>query len=384
MDGRGNFVVGWVDYDVGTSDGVFARRFSRSGRALGDTFQVNSYTTADQDNPSMAIDDAGNFTVVWQSRDQDGSGSGIFAQRYDSSGMAQGGESQVNSANGGDQDDPSVSMDASGRFVVVWRGPDLYGAGNSEIFGQRYDSLGAKQGTEYSVNSYFTGDQSRPVISMAATGDVVVVWESNDQDGSGAGIFGQRYDSSGAKAGAEFRVNTYTSGDQTDPKVAMDAQRNFVVVWESDHPPGGQFGQFYDGAGATVGGEFHVTRAELLHKRTEIAADDASRFIMTFDGVHPSEDTIIKRLQRPPCVAAVPSLEVEPADGGSSLKLTWPNVYAANSYVVYEKTIPYGAFFTETGTAPSGPMGLTVPMPAGNRFYLVAARKASCGEGRKR
>jgi hypothetical protein len=353
-------------------------------------FQVNSYTTSNQNDPSMAMNDSGNLVVVWQSSGQDGSGYGIFGQRYDSSGAAQGGEFQINSATAGDQDDPSISMAASGEFVVVWRVPNQYGGGDSEIFGQRYDSLGAKQGVEFHVNSSITGDQSKPAVAMAASGDAIVVWESSDQDGSGAGIFGQRYDSSGARAGAEFRVNTYTSGDQIRPKVAMDAQGNFAVVWEGDKRPGGptgQFGQFYDGAGLTVGSEFHVSSLALAsyHNRTEIAADDASRFVVALDsGGIDGPDTYIKRLQRPPCVAAVPSLEVETADAGSSLKLTWPNVYAADSYVVYEKTIPYGAFFRETGTASDGTTGLTVPMPAGNKFYLVAARKASCGEGRKR
>jgi hypothetical protein len=34
-------------------------------------------------------------------------------------------------------------------------------------------------------------------------------------------------------AGAEFHVNTYTTGPQTSAKVASDANGNFVVVWES-------------------------------------------------------------------------------------------------------------------------------------------------------
>ncbi len=34
-------------------------------------------------------------------------------------------------------------------------------------------------------------------------------------------------------AGAEFQVNTYTTDQQEDPAVAVDADGDFVVVWHS-------------------------------------------------------------------------------------------------------------------------------------------------------
>jgi hypothetical protein len=388
MAGRGSFVVGWMDYGQ-----VFSQRFSPSGRALGSEFKVPTDTTCQHRNPSIAMDDSGSFVVVWESDvqypcsyGQDGSGSGIFGQRYDSAGTAQGGEFRVNSYTTGDQDGPSISMAASGQFVVVWHGLNQYGSGDYEIFGQRYDSAGGAQGGEFQVNSATVGDQLHPSVSVAASGEFVVVWTGN---ASGHwDIFAQRYDSSGAETGAEFRVNSYTSGDQRVPKVAMDAQGNFAVVWRDSGRLLGDFGQFYDGAGSPVGGEFQISSlTETTENITKIAAADVSRFILAFSsGVYGENPwkTYIKRLQLPPCVAAVPSLEVETAGGGSSLKFTWPNVYDADSYVVYEKTIPYGAFFTETGTASDGSTGLTVPMPADSKYYLIAARKASCGEGRKR
>ncbi|HEY7111948.1 MAG TPA: hypothetical protein VIA45_03355, partial [Thermoanaerobaculia bacterium] len=60
-------------------------------------FQVNSYTTGNQYGYGLAMDPRGNFVVTWDSADQDGSGYGTFAQRYDPAGAAQGGEFQVNS-----------------------------------------------------------------------------------------------------------------------------------------------------------------------------------------------------------------------------------------------------------------------------------------------
>ena len=68
------------------------------------------------------------------------------------------------------------------------------------------------------------------------------------QDGSSDGVFGQRYASSGAPLGPEFRVNTYTTNSQDLPSVASDASGNFVVVWQQQRAGRlgyGVFGQRY-------------------------------------------------------------------------------------------------------------------------------------------
>ena len=41
-----------------------------------------------------------------------------------------------------------------------------------------------------------------------------------------------------APDGPEFQVNTYTTGDQTEPKVAADGSGRFVVVWQSGRTTG--------------------------------------------------------------------------------------------------------------------------------------------------
>lgn len=72
----------------------------------------------------------------------------------------------------------------------------------------------------------------------------MVAWAGND--GSTFGILGQRYASSGAPLGSEFRVNTYTTNIQYRPSIATDSSGNFVVVWDSfmqDGDDRGVFGQ---------------------------------------------------------------------------------------------------------------------------------------------
>jgi hypothetical protein len=82
MDSAGDFVVVWESPHDGGLIGVFGQRFASTGAPLGTEFLVNTYTTADQSGPGVASDSAGRFVVVWRSGGQDGSGGGVFAQRY--------------------------------------------------------------------------------------------------------------------------------------------------------------------------------------------------------------------------------------------------------------------------------------------------------------
>ena len=64
------------------------------------------------------------------------------------------------------------------------------------------------------VNTYTSGSQIRPSVISLNDGGFIVTWESDGQDGSGIGIFGQKFDSTGTMVGVEFQVNTYTNERQ--------------------------------------------------------------------------------------------------------------------------------------------------------------------------
>ncbi|MBH0196646.1 MAG: hypothetical protein HP494_13895, partial [Nitrospira sp.] len=55
--------------------------------------------------------------------------------------------------------------------------------------------------SERRVNSTTASNQSQSVVTGLADGGYVVTWTSNGQDGSGAGIYAQRYDTAGAVVG---------------------------------------------------------------------------------------------------------------------------------------------------------------------------------------
>lgn len=262
MDGA--FVVVWDNLlfqGVGRP-GIFGQRYDSMGVRQGTEFQVNSYTTGSSGTPAVAAGANGAFVVVWSGGLQDGNQLGVFGQRYDGAGRTQGPQFQINSYTTGIQAYPAVAAGADGAFVVVWESEGRESPTNRGVFGQRYDSAGIAQGTEFPVNSYTPGMQRAPAVAATPDGAFFVAWESQGQDGSYFGVFGQRYDSMGLPQGTEFQINSYTSGFQKAPAVAAATDGSFVVVWESyfsqDGSDHGVFGQRYDSAGKAQGTEFLV------------------------------------------------------------------------------------------------------------------------------
>ena len=257
MDADGNFVVAWSD-GGGDDNEVRARRFDSDGNALGDAFLVNTETAGNQDTPDIAMNADGQFVITWESDEQDGDSDGVFAQRYSSAGETIGDEIVVNTTTTGRQDDPVVGIDGSGNFVIAWEDNSTDSA---EINARRFDSAGNPIGNSFVVNTTTDEDQDTPEIAMNADGEFVITWESDGQDGDGDGVFAQQYNSAGEKIGNEIAVNTTTTGKQDDPLVGIDDDGNFLIVWEDEGLDGdrdGIFGQYFDNTGAKLGNEFQI------------------------------------------------------------------------------------------------------------------------------
>jgi hypothetical protein len=190
----GQFIIVWEDGDF-LAPGAFdirARRYDAEGIPLGPDIEVNSYTTGWQFIPSIVIDADGEFVIAWTSSYQDGSEYGVYAQRYSAGGVPQGAEFQVNTYTPSSQGYSSVAMDTEGDFVITWNSyqdggyPDGWG-----VYAQRYNAEGVAQGEEFRVNSYTTGGQGPAAVAMDADGDFCVTW--GGPGAGGYGIFAQRF-----------------------------------------------------------------------------------------------------------------------------------------------------------------------------------------------
>lgn len=287
MDPAGDFVITWGGAQgLGdTFSGVYAQRFNAAGAKQGPEFRVNTYTPDNQYGASVAMDARGNFTVAWHSQEAPAGVFDVHAQRFAADGTRQGVEFRVNTTTLGQQEWPSIAMDAAGDSVITWC---YNGVGDNDgVFAQRYDAAGVKQGPEFRVNTYTSSSQTLPRVAADPTGNFVITWESYQQDGSGYGVYAQRYSAGGAPLGSEFRANTYTNGAQGLPSVACDGSGRFVITWLSDGKDGsgqGIFAQRYDATGAPIDGEFQVNTYTPLNQRTPtIGTDPAGNFVIMWN-----------------------------------------------------------------------------------------------------
>ncbi|HET7675490.1 MAG TPA: Ig-like domain-containing protein [Gammaproteobacteria bacterium] len=326
MDAGGDFVVAWTDLNTSVSPitvETLARRYHADGTPDGTELQVSAPATNFQGFPAVAMDAAGDFVIAWQNYGAGGD-IDIFVQRYRADGTPAGSEFQVNTYTSGTQEAPAVAMDAAGSFVVAWEddgGEDGDGGG---IFMRRYKADGTPAGSELQVNTYTSGNQQGPAVAMDAAGDFAVAWEDyGGEDGGGHGIFMQRYKADGTRGGSEFRVNTHTSGDQRAPVVAMDAGGEFIVAWSDysgiDGDGAGVFAQRYKADGEPEGSEFHANShtSEDQHSPA-VAMDAAGDVVAAWWGQYGTEkygDIFARRYARESSLDLESTLAVAPANG---------------------------------------------------------------------
>ena len=91
------------------------------------------------------------------------------------------------------QRDAAVAAKGGGNFVVAWQASGGLDGSGSGVFGQFFTGDGSKVGAELQINEFTLGTQGLPALAANTNGDVVAVWESVGQDGSGVGIFGRRF-----------------------------------------------------------------------------------------------------------------------------------------------------------------------------------------------
>ena len=238
-----------------------------------DDVQVNTYTQGVQGAPDIASDAEGDFVIVWRSAGSSGTdvdGTSIQGQRFASDGTPAGGEFQVNSYTTGDQNFPQVAMSSNGDFVVVWdSGSTLGNANGQRVQGQRFASDGSTLGVHFEINAFTSGIHTLPSIAMSANGDFVVAWESGEDD-MGCDIDAhciqaRRFASDGSMLGDQFQTESQPSGGGVGgvvgrPSVAFGPDDGFVVSWTSyvSVGDGNIQARRFDSVGDPMGDQFLV------------------------------------------------------------------------------------------------------------------------------
>jgi VCBS repeat-containing protein len=253
---NGGYVVTWMSYGQdGDGWGIYGQRYDASGTAVGGETQINTTTVSDQIDPSVAALNNGGYIVTWASSDPTTGNFDVYGQRYDASGNAVGGETLIDTPTGSDQLNPKVAGLSDGGYVVTWEALDPV-TSNYGLFEQRYDASGKAVGGETQIDIPTGYDHCNQTVTGLKGGGWVVAWMSFD--GSDYNVFEQRYDASGAASGGEIRVNTTTANIQGYPSIAALSDGGYEVTWSSlaqDGSGWGVYGQRYDASGNAVGSE---------------------------------------------------------------------------------------------------------------------------------
>jgi hypothetical protein len=99
-------------------------------------------------------------------------------------------------------------------------------------------------GDETIVNTYTTGNQADPKIAKLSDGGWVVVWWG--PSANGVDVYQQRYDADGAALGSETIVNTYTSDNQGYPAITALSDGGWLVSWFSTPHGSTSYDSAYD------------------------------------------------------------------------------------------------------------------------------------------
>ena len=282
-DRSGNYMVVWTSSapgQDGSGRGIMGRIYSAAGVPLTGEFLVNAFVPGAQNRAAVAALPGSEWVVVWDSVGPDGSSEAVVGRKFDSAGRALTGEFLINTFAPNRQIAPRVASDAAGNFVVVWQSYNQDGS-RWGVIGRRFNSAAAPVSGEFAISTTSYGDQRYPQVSAVPDGRFAVVWDDQPRDGHADrrfGAFGRRYDAAGNPFGPEIQLNVYTTDHQREPTVAAFGNGSFIASWFTQDQFGPAksdvMGRMVDAAG-TPGPEIRVNQNPDLNLDQFQAAADA-------------------------------------------------------------------------------------------------------------
>jgi Bacterial Ig domain/Putative Ig domain len=255
-------------------------------------FRVNDTTTDQQvtsaedrgSQRAVAVAGDGSYVVVWSSLNQDGSGQGVYFQRFHATGTAITGELRANETPTNDQQWAHVASAPDGSFVVTWTSNQ---SGNEDVYFRRFAANGTALTGELLANDTTTGIQKNSSIAMEDNGDFVVTWQGQGPLDAN-GIHFRRFNADGnAKDTTDKLANTNGTNSETDPVIAMQQSGAFVIGWLNETTNKIHFNRFNSAGSAISGGQIDNVLA--VSSDLAVASDSDGNFTFVYrdNGIGP-------------------------------------------------------------------------------------------------
>jgi len=238
VDGEDNLYISWNDDSLGNQDVYLVKLNSSDGSNIwGGSKKLNTLAgNDDQRNSKLGLFSTGTSTVIiWQdnrSGDED-----LYMQKYDEDGnQVWPVEIRINTnllGDGLDQSNPEVSIDSNNNIYIVWQDNR---DGNYNIYAQKYNSAGLAlwaQDIKINTNSG-TSDQYSPSGVVDTSGNFYIAW-TDERDGN-KNIYAQKYNSTGTILWEEdLRINiSMDEFDQYDVEIIINPNTDLPMATWTD------------------------------------------------------------------------------------------------------------------------------------------------------
>ena len=293
--------------DLGSGNGldIFYQITDHNG--VQDAVQVNTTdASGDQQFASVAIDNDGDFVVVWTDQDVGGE-QGVFAKYYAADGSLIRDEFRVDEIGSGGND-AAVDIDANGNFVIAWEGSSTADADG--IFLQRFDFNGVEVGQTVLVNEIPDGLAQRDAdVAINDLGQIVVTWDDFTAISVTNNIYGNVFDFNDLG----FSTGTFLAAQNTvdeeyaflDASVDINNSSNIVFSFTANQIDGGLAASFaglevgfstfsFDGTNETAGHqEFSASEFGLGNQlHTSVTILENNQIVLAWAGDGRAENSI--------------------------------------------------------------------------------------------
>lgn len=241
----GEFVVAWRTYELTSPYSTYSIKYMRyevdEGAIVGDgpytIAQGSSTESKILENPDIAIDDEGNFAIVWE--DTSNPVSDIKARYVNAENVSDLELNVTGNTSFESAEKPAVDIDDEDNFIVVWQESfDNGSASSSAVKSRRYKQNVALEG-EVDVKSHMSvvSRLKTPDVALSSDGSFGITWHDEYNNFSQEYIYAKKFNSEGNEL-CEITVENQSFADISNPAIAADKDGAFAVIYDLEKSGG--------------------------------------------------------------------------------------------------------------------------------------------------